>query len=84
MHLHILEFVLKLAPSGVEIGGRCWVNNAKYWVAKCELLETTKFRFDNEKIKFAYPQLDVHHYKNEESAGLDAKELPGETQENKV
>lgn len=77
-------YVLKLASHGVEIGGRCWVNNAKYWVAKCELLEKTKFRFDSEKIKFAYPQLDVHHYKDEESAGLDTKELPWEIQEDQV
>ncbi len=77
-------YVLKLTSNGVEIGGRCWVNNAKYWVAKCELLEKAKFGFDNEKIKFAYPQLDVHHYKNEESAGLDTKELFLETQENQA
>ncbi len=76
-------YVLKLAPSGVEIGGRCWVNNAKYWVAKCELLEKTKFRFDNEGIQFAYPQLDVHHYKNDESAVgfLPPQDDPGDPEE---
>jgi small conductance mechanosensitive channel len=56
-------YVLKLTPDGVEVGGRCWVNNANYWVGKCELLEKTKFRFDNEGIQFAYPQLGVHFYK---------------------
>lgn len=73
-------YVLKLAPSGVEIGGCCWVKNAKYWVAKCELLEKTKFRFDNEKNQFAYPQLDVHHYNNDELADLgvlDTNDYPG-------
>jgi len=60
-------YVLKLTPSSVDIGGRCWVNNAKYWVTKCDLLEKTKFAFDNEGIQFAYPQLDVHHYERQES-----------------
>ena len=60
-------YVLKLTPSSVDIGGRCWVNNAKYWVSKCDLLEKTKFAFDNEGIRFAYPQLDVHHYERQET-----------------
>ena len=60
-------YVLNLGPSSVDIGGRCWVNNTKYWVTKCELLEKTKFVFDNEGILFAYPQLDVHHYQSKES-----------------
>ncbi len=60
-------YVLKLSPSSVDIGGRCWVNNAKYWVSKCDLLEKTKFAFDNEGIRFAYPQLDVHHYERPET-----------------
>ncbi|RLC17807.1 MAG: hypothetical protein DRH93_17250 [Deltaproteobacteria bacterium] len=59
-------YVLNLSPSSVDIGGRCWVKNPKYWVAKCDLLEKTKFAFDNEGIKFAYPQLDVHHYERQE------------------
>jgi len=60
-------YVLELAPSGVNIGGRCWVDNKKYWFVKCDLLEKTKFRFDNEGILFAYPQLDIHHYKGDAS-----------------
>ena len=60
-------YVLNLSPSSVDIGGRCWVKNPKYWVAKCDLLEKTKFAFDNEGIKFAYPQLDVHHYERQET-----------------
>ncbi len=54
-------YVLALGPRGVEIGGRCWVNNLKYWVTKCELLEKTKLRFDAESIEFAYPQMDINH-----------------------
>lgn len=62
-----MVYVLNLGPSSVDIGGRCWVNNTKYWVAKCELLEKAKFTFDNQGILFAYPKLDVHHFKGEES-----------------
>lgn len=54
-------YVLNLGLNGVELGGRCWVNNAKYWVTKCELLEKTKLRFDAEFIRFAYPQMNVYH-----------------------
>lgn len=54
-------YVLKLGLNGVELGGRCWVNNVKYWVTKCELMEKTKLRFDAESIKFAYPQMNVYH-----------------------
>lgn len=54
-------YILDLGPNGVELGGRCWVNNAKYWMARSELLEKTKLRFDHEGIRIAYPQLDVNH-----------------------
>ena len=54
-------YVLELGLNGVKLGGRCWVNNAKYWVTKCELQEKTKLRFDAESIKFAYPQMNVYH-----------------------
>jgi small conductance mechanosensitive channel len=54
-------YVLELGSFGVKLGGRCWVNNLKYWVAKCELQEKTKLRFDSESIAFAHPQMDIHH-----------------------
>ena len=69
-----IVYVLNLGPSSVDIGGRCWVDNKKYWVAKCDLLEKIKFAFDNEGIRFAYPQLDVHHYKREESGCHDLQD----------
>jgi len=53
-------YTLDLTSSSVNIGGRCWVNNRDYWVARCDLIEKTKLRFDNEGIKFAFPQLDLH------------------------
>lgn len=59
-------YVLNLASNCVELGGRCWVETRKYWATKCDLLEKTKYRFDNEGIVFAFPQLDVNFYKNSE------------------
>ncbi len=53
-------YVMELGPNGVRLGGRCWVNNLKYWVARCDLLEKTKLRFDAEGIGLAYNQLDVN------------------------
>jgi small conductance mechanosensitive channel len=55
-------YVLNLADSCVEIGGRCWVDNLKYWVTKCDLAEKVKLRFDQEDIIVAFPQRDVHLY----------------------
>ena len=53
-------YVLNLAESRVELGGRCWVDNKDYWVARCDLLEKTKIRFDQEGLRFAFPQLELH------------------------
>jgi len=53
-------YVLYMASSSVDLGGRCWVDNKDYWVARCDLLEKAKLRFDNEGIEFAFPQLDLH------------------------
>lgn len=60
-------WVLNLADSCVELGGRCWVDNLKYWRTRCELLEKTKLRFDAEGIVIAYPQRDVHIYNEKAS-----------------
>lgn len=53
-------YVLNLASNCVEIGGRCWVDKKVFWVARCDLMEKTKLRFDREGIRFAFPQLDLH------------------------
>ena len=55
-------YVLNLADSCVEIGGRCWADNLKFWVTKCDLTEKMKFVFDLNGISFAHPQLDIRHY----------------------
>jgi len=62
-------YVLNLKNGCIELGGRCWVPNPKYWLCKCELLEKTKLVFDSEGIIFARPQLDV--YKHDEPDALD-------------
>jgi small conductance mechanosensitive channel len=55
-------WVLNLTNGCVELGGRCWVDNIKYWKTRCELLEKIKLRFDAEGIMIAHPQRDVHVY----------------------
>ena len=57
-----IVYVLGLADSCVELSGRGWVKNSKYWKTKCDLIEKTKLRLDLEGIKIAYPQRDVHLY----------------------
>lgn len=57
-----IVYVTHLLEDCVAVGGRCWVENLKYWRVRCDLLEKTKLRFDNEGIAFAYPQRDVHLY----------------------
>jgi len=54
-------YVLNLADSSVELGGRCWVGNLDWWKTRCELMEKTKLRFDREGIEFAFPQLVLHY-----------------------
>jgi small conductance mechanosensitive channel len=53
-------YALNLADSCVELGGRCWVDNNDYWVTRCELIEKTKIRFDQEGLQFAFPQMELH------------------------
>ena len=55
-------YVLNLNNGCIQLGGRCWVGNLNYWQSRCELIEKTKLRFDQEGIIIAFPQLDVHHY----------------------
>jgi small conductance mechanosensitive channel len=55
-----IVYVTKLTDRCVELSGRGWINNLKYWRTKCDLLEKTKLRFDKEGIKIAFPQRDIH------------------------
>ena len=69
-----MVYVLNLASSCVELGGRCWVDNKDFWVTQCDLLEKTKLCFDSEGIQFAFPQLDLHI--NQDSARPGEPGLP--------
>ena len=53
-------YVLNLADSCVELSARGWADNLKAWKTKCELLEKAKLRLDQEGIRIAFPQRDVH------------------------
>lgn len=66
-------YVLNLAKGCVDLGGRCWVNNAKYWTTRCDLIEKTKLRFNQEGIIMAFPQLEVHHYHGDTSPGFSGE-----------
>jgi len=63
-------YTMSLTPDGVQIGARCWVENKKYWVTKCDLIEKIKLCFDREGIAIAHEQMDVFV--------RDGKRLPGE------
>lgn len=52
-----------LGDSSVDITTRVWVNSEDYWAVFFELTEAVKTRFDEEKISFPFPQMDVHQYK---------------------
>ena len=68
-------YVLDLAQDCVELGGRCWVENPKYWVTRCDLLEKTKLGFDNAGLAFAFRQLDVHHYNQARAIEPDVEDV---------
>ncbi|MFO7738320.1 MAG: mechanosensitive ion channel family protein [Desulfatiglandaceae bacterium] len=70
-------YVLDLGDSCVKLGGRCWVENLKYWVTKCDLVEKVKLRFDQEGIIIAFPQRDVHLYHETPAPGFPELESPG-------
>jgi small conductance mechanosensitive channel len=53
-------YVTHLKADVVALGGRCWVDNMKYWPTRCDLLEKIKLRFDAEGIAFALPQQIVN------------------------
>ncbi len=54
--------VYELAESSVNIGVRCYVANADFFAAKCELTEQIKKSFDRVGISIPFPQRDTHVY----------------------
>ncbi len=55
-----LVFVDELTNSSVVIGVRCWFKNEDFWPGRWRLMEEAKYALEENGIKLAYPQLDVH------------------------
>ena len=54
--------VYALADNSVNLGIRCHVANAVFFVTKCELTERIKKAFDEIGVSIPFPQRDVHMY----------------------
>ena len=52
-------WTLDVEGGSVGLGARCWADNARYWLTRCELTEKIKLRFDNEGIRMALPRHQV-------------------------
>ena len=50
----------QLADSSVNITTRVWVDAPNYWDVHFDMIENVKRSFDQEKVSFPYPQMDVH------------------------
>lgn len=53
-------FVDSFEESSIKMGARCMVKSQNYWAAKWEILETVKFKFDENNIVIPYNKLDVN------------------------
>jgi small conductance mechanosensitive channel len=47
-------YILNADTGFVEVGARCWVDNTKFWLARCDLLEKMLIRLHQEGIELAY------------------------------
>ncbi len=54
--------VYALGDNSVDLGIRCHVANADFFVTKCELTERVKKAFDSAGVSIPFPQRDVHMY----------------------
>jgi small conductance mechanosensitive channel len=68
--------VYALADFSVNLGIRCHVVNADWFVTKCELTERIKLGFDDAGISIPFPQRDVHMYQHavQASGGKSARQ----------
>jgi len=46
-------YTLNLVEGCVKMGARCWVNNTKFWIAQCDILEKFLWAMDRENITLA-------------------------------
>lgn len=56
----LLVYVDSLGDSAINIGVRCWFNNADFWNGKWRITENIKYALDNAGIEIPFPQMDVH------------------------
>jgi small conductance mechanosensitive channel len=47
-------YTINLVEGCVMLGVRCWVDNAKFWMAKCDLLEKMLLTLDREGVALAF------------------------------
>lgn len=70
--------VYALADNSVNLGIRCHVSNADFFITKCELTERIKKAFDEAGIGIPFPQRDVHMYHHIATEGHGVETLmPG-------
>ncbi len=56
----MLVYVSELSSSCVMLGVRCWFKQEDFWAGKWRITENCKLALDENGIKIAYNQLDVH------------------------
>ncbi len=61
----MLVFVDALGDSSVNMGIRCYCENADYWTVRWRVLENIKLALDEAEIEIPYPQLTVHSLQRE-------------------
>jgi small conductance mechanosensitive channel len=59
-------FVTGLDENAVNVRLWAWTNNSDYFRTRCDFIEKVKLRFGCEGITIAYPQVDVHLYREAE------------------
>lgn len=73
--------VYGLGENSVDLGVRCYTNNADNFTTKCELLESIKKAFDEAGVSPPFPQRDINFYRRDETgkrmalASMDASSL---------
>jgi small conductance mechanosensitive channel len=67
--------VYALADFSVNLGIRCHVANADFFVTKCELTERIKLAFDEAGISIPFPQRDVHMYQHSPAPAAPGAEI---------
>ncbi|WP_246372979.1 mechanosensitive ion channel family protein [Marilutibacter spongiae] len=73
--------VYGLGDNSVNLGIRCHVGNADYFVTKCELTEWIKKGFDRAGVSIPFPQRDVHMYHHVDGQVIEGAPLPAAVQE---